>query len=315
VIHQVRDPRSQLRKARAGEESNREGFVEEVVDSGAGDKRLMVLVPEFAQVLAVIQRRDNTLSAVLRELWDRGNAETMAKNAPERATAALVSVLAHVTPQELRSRLDSTEIANGFANRFLFIAARRSKFLPRGGSIPQTTVTRLAKLLRSALEQARMQREMDMSEAAWTMWDARYEELTTRPPTLSGVVTGRATPMVRRLAMIYALMDECSGVDEEHLVAALELWRYVEETVGYVFGDRLGDPLADRCLTHLRDAGPEGLTRTQLRERLGHRVGAELITDALGLLERAGLAHHVAVPTGGRSADLWRAGHASGGAA
>jgi len=60
---------------------------------------------------------------------------TLAKNSPLRATGALVSVLAHVTTEELRRGLTATEVANGFANRFLFVWARRSKLLPEGGSL------------------------------------------------------------------------------------------------------------------------------------------------------------------------------------
>ena len=310
VIHRVRDPRSARRKARGADEKARadeDGFIEEEEDAGAEDKRLMLLVPEFAQVLATITRKDNTLSAVLRELWDRGDAQTLAKNSPERATGALVSVLAHVTPAELRARLDSTEIANGFTNRFLFIAAKRSKLLPRGGNIPDRTVTDLGRKLGEALSHARLLNEVGVSEEAWALWDREYERLTTRPPTLSGAVTGRAAPIVRRLAMVYALIDERSQVEAEHLRAAMEVWRYVEESAGYVFGDRLGDQLADRCLTLLQEAGPAGLSRSDLREELNHRVPAERITDALALLEAAGLARRNDVSTGGRSAEWWYA--------
>jgi hypothetical protein len=309
VIHHARDARSARRKARKGEEgcADDDGFVEELVDDGSEDKRLMVLVPEFAQVLAAISRKDNTLSAVLRELWDRGDAQTLAKNSPERTTGALVSVIAHITPAELRARLDSTEIANGFANRFVFVAARRSKLLPRGGSIPLERIGQLAGLLASALTQARLLTEVDMSDGAWALWEQEYERLTTRPPTLSGAVTGRAAPIVRRLALVYALLDERSQVEEEHLRAALELWRYAEESAGYVFGDRLGDQLADRCLTVLREAGADGVTRTDLREAVGHRVRAEQIIDALALLEGASLARRVEQPTGGRRAERWYA--------
>jgi hypothetical protein len=44
-----------------------------------------------------------------------------------------LSVIAHVTPEELLSNLTATDRANGFANRFLILLVRRSKFLPEGG--------------------------------------------------------------------------------------------------------------------------------------------------------------------------------------
>ncbi len=308
VIHHVRDPRTARQKAKSAQDKLRaddDGFVEELVDGGADDRRLMLLIPEFAQVLGVIARKDNTLSAVLRDFWDRGTAQTLSKNSPERATGALVSVLAHITPTELQARLDSTEIANGFANRFVFVAAKRSKLLPRGGSIPAADIQRLGLKLRHALTQARAVTEMDMTEEAWAIWDNEYERLVTRPLGLVGAITGRAAPIVRRFALIYALMDERPIVEAEHLRASVEMWRYVEESARYVFGDRLGDHLADRCLTALRTARAKGLTRTELREVLGNRVAAERIADALSLLGDAGIARCEHQPTPGRSAERW----------
>ena len=235
--------RTERRKAKTADDKLRadaDGFIEEQVDSGAEDKRLMVLVPELAQVLGVIARKDNTLSAVLRDLWDRGTAQTLAKNSPERATGALVSILTHITPHELRARLDSTEIANGFMNRFVIVAARRSKFLSRGGNVPSAVRAVLADKVRDALDQAKLLNEVDMTPEAWRLWDEKYELLVTRPRGLVGVLTARAAPMVRRFALLYALLDERSVVGVEHLEAALELWRYVEDSAGWVFGDRFG---------------------------------------------------------------------------
>lgn len=67
-------------------------------------------------------------------------------------------------------------------------------------------------------------------------------------------------------------MDERPIVGAEHLRASVEMWRYVEESARCVFGDRLGDHFADRCLSALHKAGADGLTRTELREVLGNRA-------------------------------------------
>ena len=131
------------------------------------------------------------------------------------------------------------------------------------------------------------------------------ERLTDRPAGLAGEVTGRAAPIVRRIALVYALLDERSAVHDEHLRAALEVWRYAEESVRWAFGDRLGDRLADRCLALLREAGSMGMTRTDLRQAVGHRMPAERIADALEMLQEAKLARYVMESTGGRSAERW----------
>ncbi|HYB28056.1 MAG TPA: hypothetical protein VEF89_15675, partial [Solirubrobacteraceae bacterium] len=128
--------------------------------------------------------------------WDRDSAQTLAKNSPERTTGALVSLIAHITPDELRARLDSTEIANGFANRFVYVASRRSKFLPRGGSVSETVLVTLAAAVDDALRQARLVTEVGMEPAASELWESRYKGLVTRPPGLAGALTGRAAAVV-----------------------------------------------------------------------------------------------------------------------
>jgi hypothetical protein len=97
------------------------------------DKRLLVLEPEFAQVLRQGMRAGNTLSATIRCAWDNGNLQTLTKNDPVKATGAHVCVVGHITADELRAELTATDSANGFANRFIFMCVQRSKTLPFGG--------------------------------------------------------------------------------------------------------------------------------------------------------------------------------------
>jgi hypothetical protein len=305
VIHHVRDARYTRRKPRKGEIADADGLVEELVDAGVEDKRMLGFIPEFSQVLAAIERKENSLSSILRDAWDRGTLQTAAKNTPDCATGALVSLLAHISPQELRARLNSTEIANGFANRFSLIASRRSQLLPRGGNVPPDVFASLVPAIGDALTHARALNEVDLTPDAWDLWGQHYERLSTPLPGLLGPVLGRAAPTVRRFSLIYALMGERSTIHREHLLAGLELWRYVAESARWVFGDRLGDRVADRCLAELRDADTDGLTRNKLRDLLGHRIGSEQTADALRLLEGAGLARYVIEPTAGRSRERW----------
>jgi len=75
----------------------------------------------------------------MRSAWDTGMLATLTKNDAVTATGAHISVIGHITADELRAELTATDSANGFANRFLFLAVRRSKALPFGGGpIPVT---------------------------------------------------------------------------------------------------------------------------------------------------------------------------------
>ena len=101
-------------------------------DSGVTDKRLLVVEPELGGVLRACNRRENDLSAVVRNAWDGKALRTLAKQQPARATDPHISVIGHVTCEELRETLSKNDTSNGFANRILWYASRRSKLLPDG---------------------------------------------------------------------------------------------------------------------------------------------------------------------------------------
>ncbi len=126
LIWHVRDPVEKLVKNKTTGEME-----PEVVDPGIADKRLLVQESEYASVLRVAGRDGNTLSAILRDAWDKGRLQTMTKNSAVKATGAHVSVVGHVTADELRRELSSTEAGNGFANRFLCLVCRVSRFVGR----------------------------------------------------------------------------------------------------------------------------------------------------------------------------------------
>ena len=56
------------------------------VNGGIADKRIWVVESEFGQVLQTMKRDGNTLSATLRNAWDRGELNVMTRREPLRAT-------------------------------------------------------------------------------------------------------------------------------------------------------------------------------------------------------------------------------------
>ncbi len=101
--------------------------------SAPTDRRLLVRESEFASVLKMFQREGNTLSAVLRQAWDGETLKVITKHSAEKASGAHISVIGHITREELTRNLSQTEVANGLGNRFLWLCVRRSKLLPEGG--------------------------------------------------------------------------------------------------------------------------------------------------------------------------------------
>jgi hypothetical protein len=298
VIHEVRDPVSRR------ETDKKTGEAREVVaDAGVEDKRLLVFEGELVKALRSMERQGNTLSAVLRDAWDHGDLRTLVKNDPNRATGAHVSVIGHITADELRRYLDRTEAANGLANRFLFVCVQRSKLLPRGGR--RIEWAPIAEELRARLATAASIGEVGRTEAAWRVWEAVYAKLSEDRPGLLGAVLGRAEAQVLRLALIYALLDGQAFIDAPHLLAALACWDYGEASARYIFGGTLGDPIADEVLRLLRGSRA-GATRTEISNHFGRHRGGEEIGRALAVLARENLACRSVEETGGRPVERWR---------
>ena len=281
----------------------------EEADPGIADKRLLVKENEFAQALRQASRPGNVLSAVIREAWDTGNLRTLTKTDQVTATGAHICIIGHITADELRAELTATDTANGFANRFLFVATRRSNVLPFGGEqLAQDMLEGFTARLRAAATHARGLGLVSMTPAARSAWAGVYPVLSEGSPGLYGSVTARAEAQVLRLSLVYALLDSADQIDVSHLTAALAFWEYCAASAAFIFGDALGDPVADDLLAALRVAGSAGMTRTEIRDHFRRHQSRERINAALTLLQsrkRAAVVRRT--DTGGAPAEIWKA--------
>jgi hypothetical protein len=296
LIWQVRD---RITKMVKGEEVT--------VDEGVSDKRLLIVEPEFATALRQCERAGNTLSSILRAFWDTGDVQSLTKNSPARTTGALISIVAHITADELRRYLTRTELGNGYGNRFLFCCARRSKVLPFGGG--EFDVGPLAAQVEGLINRAHWGALQGPQRVLWTdaakvLWCEAYPGLSEGKPGLLGAVTSRAEAQCIRLALLYALLDHSAYLERHHVEAALAVWRYCEDSARFVFGNALGDDLADTILRALKDT-PAGLTRSEISALFSRNVEASAIARALQALKARGLAQCRAEATAGRATERW----------
>jgi hypothetical protein len=305
LIWAVRDP---IRKRERIKQRGRPVRYEDVeVDPGVSDKRLMVYEPEWANVLKQTERVGNTVSAILRQAWDSRNLRSLTKNSPARATKPHISLVGHITADELRRYLSTTETANGFANRHLFLCIKRSKVLPEGGYVDDNAWTSARDKLADALHFAKFAGEVKRDEEAKAIWREVYPGLSEGRPGLAGALLARAEAHVMRLALLYALMDRSNVIKRSHLLAALALWDYVERSVYFLFAGYLGDPLADEVYQMLL-ACPAGMTRWDLSNAMGRNVPADRIGRALGVLLKHRMAHMKTEKAATRPKQRWFAG-------
>lgn len=274
-------------------------------DNGITDKRLLIVEGEFAQVLRVQGREGNTLSAFLRNLWDNGTARNLTKNSPLRTTDAQVSIIGHITKTELLNCLDEVESVNGYANRFLWFAVRRSKFLPFGGDeIDLREIERFKGKLAKSINFARTVERMIFTREARDLFATVYQKLETSRFGFLAKITQRATAYVCRLSCIFALLDGKDEIGREHLEASLAVWQYAEDSARYIFGERIGDKNADVILKALNES-ENGLTRTEIRNLFDRHISNERLNSALLTLLENGLARFEKVDTKGKPKEIW----------
>ena len=296
-------------------------LITEIDDPGSTEKRLLVQESEFAGALRVMRREGNTLSRVVRDAWDKPVLEFMTKNSRLRAKGALISIVGHITTDELKRELTATDMANGFANRFLFMCAKRSKVLPMGGtrspemiaaagkvkSLVETRRNQQIFLFNGDADSASVNGELTWSADARDLWCEIYAELSAGKQGMFGSVTARAEAQVVRLSLIYAVLDNASAIEVVHLRAGLAVWRYSEASAEYIYGEAIGDSTADTVLQALRAAGAEGMARTQINKLFGGHKGAQDLARVLNFLLERKLARVETRATAGRSEEVWRA--------
>lgn len=288
-----------------------EGLIKEVANrtddtDGEEDRRLFVHEGEFGQVLRVAKRKENILSTILRSAWDTGDLATLTKTSPLKVTGAHISILGHITSIELQQEVDLNALANGLLNRMLWVWVVRERLLPDGGRLPADALAPVHQALHRARAFAQTEGELTRDGAARELWRRIYPALSADKPGLLGSVTARAEAHVLRLSCIYALLDCSDQVKVRHLEAALEVWRYCEESARFIFGESLGDPLAEEVLAFLRERGKRGATRSEMGKIGGRHHSRARMTRALNLLAQFSLATSKKdAPSGGRPAERW----------
>jgi hypothetical protein len=280
-------------KNRAGGLSTSEGLIKRVrdqrgddpeakdFDEGVADKRLFVNEPEFASVLTRARREGNSLSSTLRDAYDGIPLETITSGSPLFASGHHVTILGAITPGELVERLSSTDITNGFANRFMIVMSKRSKLLPDGGYPDPAVLDQLAQRFRDVATH-RPRGRLERTPAASQLWHDEYHARHSRtmPDGPLSALTARWHASSARLSVVYALLDGSPVVDVQHVRASLAAWDYVEASTRHVFGSEDADHDLGR-LVEFVDQSDLGVSRKQISIELFQRHKTKKELDAL----------------------------------
>jgi hypothetical protein len=260
-----------------------------------------------------MRRQGNTLSPVIRTAWENGYLRSPTKNSPANSTGAHITIIGAISKDELLRAIEEVDGENGLLNRFLWVCSRRSKSLPEGGRLAEVSESEEWVELQKDFNRIVPTQEMRFSrdEEAADLWGRDthpdrgvYAHLSRERYGLAGAATARAHAQVLRLSLLFAVLDGGEEIRREHLDAALAVWDYCEASARYVFGDALGDPIADAIQKALRTS-PNGMSRTELRDLFHRKKNEKDIARALFILHEKGLARVERQETAGRPVERW----------
>jgi uncharacterized protein DUF3987 len=299
-----------------------ESIVSVVDDDQGQGNQLMLYYSEFGDLLSTMGKQ-NTISDVLKDAYDGSilTVRTKKRSGWLTASHAHISMIGHVTPTVLTDRLSESDIASGLASRLLFAKVERSKEISRPKPVDKDKFEALVNSVHEVLEWAteytfegvdpisatlyrqldrKPKKEIHLTEAAWDYWDVLYHELSVKRHGVIGELAVRGPANVRRLALIYAILDKSPVIDVIHLKSANAVWEYSEASAKGIFTGFTGDYQVDKVLRALESANDNTLTKSDIHAMFSRHYSAGRIANIIkGLLETE-LVVETKIPTGGR---------------
>lgn len=239
-------------------DSTGQEWIEEVTDPGVPDKRAWFVMEEFGRFFNTNGRSGGFGNAdTVRSAFDSGNLKNSSKNSNEKVTNPHISIVGHITPQELSQKLNIVDCFNGLLNRFMFFCVKRQRYLPLGKKVDEKELHKHLDSIISALNFVKglpgEEFEIKLSEKALKEYGRIYRKQNHYPTVLKSLIC-RSTTQILRVAMTHAVMDHSRVIKKKHIKAADALWDYSEQSCKFLFGDIIGNIDADRLLIALMDA-------------------------------------------------------------
>lgn len=286
LVHRVRDATY-----------NKDG---EVKDEGVSDKRSFVMSEELSSVFKVSERSGSILTEMVRVCYDAPEKLSINnKNTPTTATGALITVAGHVTPQSLHGLADvNLDVCGGTLNRFVWVLAKNSKFVPFGTVMPAKRLAALQTKVKAAVALASSIGEVKPSKEARQLVDDYRRRVEFRPERgLYAYVTARAPTNMVKIALVLALTRGSRTIEVEDVQAAIGISDYALASAKYLFTADSGDTAAEirsRQVMTFLEGFPEGVSLTTVARRFHatrdkDRQGVPQVYRSLELLERRGL--------------------------
>jgi Protein of unknown function (DUF3987) len=265
IISHIRDARVEMRMGKDA--------WQQINVPGVSDKRLCIREGELASVFVLAGKPESRADIVLRDGWDGKPLRNMVKGKNRdgfsnstKCEEPHISISGDTTISELRKKMPPGADENGFGNRFLYVYVYRVKDCPQGS--PALNWDTEIVYFQKAVQFAKAVRHVSMTDSARKWWNNNYFKFEHDGPSgLAGKFTSRGSAHLRRIAMLYALLDMKDQIGLEHFHAAQKLWDYCSDSAMYIFGGATREQL--RMVQWIGMRGP--VTFKQIREELYQR--------------------------------------------
>jgi len=128
--------------------------------------------------------------------------------------------LGHVTAEELRRRLDATEIATAWEIDSCSSGSNGASAFRTAAVFPLDELEATRRPRRDAIDRARKLGVLNRSPEAERRWTEIYYGLDDDVDGVVGLLTARAEAQMLRLSVAYALLDGSATIEVAHLDAA-----------------------------------------------------------------------------------------------
>ena len=278
---------------------------------GSPDKRVLYVEEELGALFNKMVAQES-VEKMITKAWDSGALETATKKESMRCAAPHVSIVGHITPDELFDRLDKRLLDNGFSNRWLYVLIKRTAVVPRPRppqELPQVVAAadRVVSAARDAA--ANWSGEVSLSPGAAQVFDETYEVMAAqRFAGAVGKQSARWAPQMFKLALVFAALSGSVQISREDLLAARAVWAYAHRSSVAFLSGMTGNEYADRLLAMWRETDYADLTLTDIDDMFSKHMSAHKRAKMLDRLARDGLITRAVAqsPRGGRPATVIR---------
>ncbi|MGS2646064.1 DUF3987 domain-containing protein [Streptosporangium sp. G12] len=265
------------------------GFANELAERAIrGVSAPMLFISEEMDEFIANAKRDTKIGGYLRKAWDGSTIGHRTSQVDLQIHKPHVAIVGHVQPMNWGAISGSRDATGGTYNRFFPVWVIQSKKLPVFSSAnPDKVIERLGNRFRSMVNFAQEVTDLSVPKDVAKVFEAKHREICdamTNGNEALGQYTERAMAYMIRLAGLYALADKRTEITVADFDAALALVTYMVETVTYTLPETSasGDDIPARILAFIQEAGPEGVTSTEVARKFQKVRAAEIraITDA-----------------------------------